>query len=153
MPSNSSGKVDVTGASSKIASEWTALSESAKAEYQAKAKELKKAYDAEYRKWFEALDADTIKLIEKATGKKVAVPGGKAASKKEKAEAARLAGQPPRPVTAFFEYLDTFRNGDGKGLGVTELAKKAGEEWKAMVEEEKQVSTASCPASVGRRVA
>lgn len=140
MPTDSAGKVDVTTAAAKISQEWTALSESAKGEYQTKAKDLKKAFDAEYKSWYDALDVETLKMMEKATGKKVAPPGGAKGSKARKVEEARAAGMPARPVTAFFEYLDTFRKGDGMGMGVTELAKKAGESWKGMVEEEKQVS-------------
>ena len=135
-----SGKAGITAASSKIAQEWNDLSSTLKDEYAAKAKGLKRTYDAEYRKWYESLDKDTIKAYEKASGKKVAQPGGRAANKKALDAKAKESGQPPRPLTAFFEYLETFRSGEGKGLGVVELAKKAGEEWKAMVDEEKQVS-------------
>lgn len=117
---------------------------------------MKKTYDAEYKAWYESLDKETIKAYEKATGKKVAAPGGKAGSKKARDELARQSGQPARPLTAFFEYLEHLRQGDGKGLGVVELAKKAGEEWKGMVEEEKKVRlyshvAASVSAGLGSR--
>lgn len=134
----SDGKLSVAHLASAMGSAWGALTQTAKDEYAVKAKELKKAFDVEYKKWYETLTPETIKAIEKASGKKVSLPGGRAAYKKE--QAARP-GNPGRPVTAFFEFLKEFRETEGKNLqGIKEAASKAGEKWRQMSEADKQVS-------------
>jgi dihydroxyacetone kinase len=127
-----------------MGSAWGALTQTAKDEYAAKAKELKKAFDVEYKKWYETLTPETIKAIEKASGKKVSLPGGRAAYKKE--QAARP-GNPGRPLSAFFEFLKEFREKEGKSLqDIKEVARKAGEKWRQMSDAEKQVSGRGCRA-------
>jgi hypothetical protein len=148
FPSNKSayttpdGKVSVQSMASAMGSAWSSLTQAAKDEYNAKAKDLKKAFDLEYRKWYDDLTPETIKAIEKESGKKVHLPGGKKAYRKELDS---RPGNPGRPVTAFFEYLSEFRESkEAKSLtgkdGITLIAKKAGEKWKAMSHEEKEVS-------------
>lgn len=140
----SDGKLSVAHLASAMGSAWGALTQAAKDEYASKAKELKKAFDVDYKKWYETLTPETIKAIEKASGKKVSLPGGRAAYKKE--QAARP-GNPGRPVTAFFEFLSEFREKEGKDLqGIKEVASKAGEKWRQMSDEDKQVSETDCRA-------
>ncbi|RSH88905.1 hypothetical protein EHS25_002567 [Saitozyma podzolica] len=130
------GKLSAAGLASAMGSAWGALTQTAKDEYAAKAKELKKAFDVEYKKWYETLTPETIKAIEKASGKKVSLPGGRAAYKKE--QAARP-GNPGRPLSAFFEFLKEFREKEGKSLqDIKEVARKAGEKWRQMSDAEKQ---------------
>lgn len=133
----SNGKVDFTAATNAISSDWANLSSTEKEKFSTQAKELKKAYDAEYKSWYDSLDKDTLKAIQVETGKKVSPPGGK---RGKRAEEDARPGNPGRPLTAFFEFLNTVKEGEGKDLGVVERAKLAGEKWKAMAEQEKEVS-------------
>jgi hypothetical protein len=120
-----------------MGSAWAALTADDKQTYTDKAKAAKKAFDAEYKTWHSGLDAATIEAIEASTGKKLAIPGGK----KGKAQAEReRPGNPGRPLTAFFEYMNEFRHGEGTGLPMTDLARQAGEQWRSMSDADKQVS-------------
>lgn len=117
---------------------WSELTETAKAEYTQQAKDLKVAYNKEYKSFLEGLSDDSIKAIEGATGKKLRIPGGKAARKREIAE---QGGGPRKPMTAFFEFMQSFREKEGKdGMPATEVAKQAGDKWRNMSEDDKQVS-------------
>jgi hypothetical protein len=85
----------------------------------------------------DGLSDDSIKAIEGATGKKLRIPGGKAARKREISAAE---GGPRKPMTAFFEFMQSFREKEGSGMAVTEVAKQAGDKWRNMSEDDKQVS-------------
>jgi hypothetical protein len=125
---------------SQVGSAWSELTETAKAEYNTQAKELKTAYDKEYRSFLEGLSDDSIKAIESATGKKLRIPGGKAARKQEMHKAA---GGPRKPMTAFFEFMQDHREKEmakGEHVKATDVAKQAGDKWRNMSESDKQVS-------------
>ena len=47
--------------------------------------------------------------------------------------------KPKRPLSAFFEFMLDHRQQYGGGAGITELAKEAGEKWKALSPQEKEV--------------
>lgn len=132
------GKIDLPTVSSAMSAAWSALTGTDKQSYNDRAKELKKAYDAEYRKWYNALEPEEIKAIEKDTGKKISPPGGKRGKKQEDRD---RPGNPGTPITAFFEYLKELREGpEGQGVSVAEVAKKGGESWRQMSEDDKKVS-------------
>jgi hypothetical protein len=116
---------------------WNELTETAKEEYTKQAKDLKVAYDKEYRSFLEGLSDESIQAIESATGKKLRIPGGKKARKQE---LNRAAGSPGKPLTAFFEFMNDFREKEAAGEKVTVVAKRAGEKWSSMSDSDKQVS-------------
>ena len=138
------GKATLGRITQAVSEAWKNLSESQKETYNAAAKEAKKAYDSTYKSFYESLSPETKKAIEKATGKKLSVPGGKLRAKQALRE---QPGYPGAPLTAFFEYLKDLREGgtvDTAGLEASEanlaVAKEAGNRWKAMSDSEKQVS-------------
>lgn len=144
-PSSTTGKLSMRDVANQMGAAWQELADSARGEYTKQAKELKTAYDKEYRSFLDGLSDDSIKAIEKATGKKLRVPGGR---KARKAELSRASGSPGKPLTAFFEFMKEFREKeDASGFEgrekQIELSKRAGEKWKNMSEGDKQVSTRS----------
>jgi hypothetical protein len=122
---------------------WAELTETAKAEYAKQAKELSAAYTKEYKSFYDNLTPETIKAMEAASGKKLRYPGGKKAKGQELRD---RAGNPGKPLTAFFEFLKAQRETEGKPTeegkdsAVVAQAKRAAEKWNQLSDAEKQVS-------------
>ena len=72
------------------------------------------------------------------------VRGEKKERKQKKTKKTKLAGQPKRPMSSYFLWMNANRENikkDNPGAGIGEIAKKAGELWKAL--SDKSVSTYS----------
>lgn len=131
------GKFDLKTVSTAMSNAWSALTSNDKQTYSDRARDLRKTFDTEYKKWYNELDAETIKSIEAATGKKLAPPGGKKAKLQAQRE---RPGNPGQPLTAFFEFMREFRQSNSDGKAGSAVAKEAGEAWRQMSEDDKQVS-------------
>jgi hypothetical protein len=87
------------------------------------------------------LSKEDIKAIEKFTGIGVRVPGGKGASRKRIKEEEKGQGAPERPLTGFFLYMKELRGkGEDKEMSAQEFVKQSAERWRAMSQDDKQVS-------------
>ncbi|KAK4689298.1 hypothetical protein P7C73_g808, partial [Tremellales sp. Uapishka_1] len=138
-----SGKLSLTSLAKAAGTAWNALPATDKAPYLKNAAELKESFNKLYKEFYQSLSPETKKSLERQLGKKLVVPGGKVASRK--LEAGRT-GNPGKPLGAFFVFLKELRESgdvDLDGLGGQErtvaIAKRGGEKWKAMSEEEKLV--------------
>jgi flagellar biosynthesis GTPase FlhF len=141
-----SGKIDLSEATKAAGAEWKGMSDEAKTKYVAAAKDLKSQYEVTYREFFNSLSDIQRKAIEKKTGKKLPPPGGKRAVKDA---IKNMPGNPGRPSTPFFLFLseekpDIMRLLEEKGVEGSQviglLGKEAGRRWRALTEEQKQVS-------------
>ena len=68
--------------------------------------------------------------------------GEKKERKQKKTKKTKLAGQPKRPMSSYFLWMNATRETikkDNPGAGIGEIAKKAGELWKEL--SDKSVST------------
>jgi hypothetical protein len=135
--------------SKKIGQEWSDLQTSNPArveELQAQAKAESAKYDREYREWYFARTPAERATVEKATGKRIRFPGGRAKYRRDLRD---RPGNPGRPTSSFFEFLRSLQPGllqtpdiaNKEGiLKYQEMAKIAAERWRAMSTEEKDVS-------------
>lgn len=113
--------------------------------YNEAAKRATEKYKSDYKRYYESLPAGAAEDLG------LTAPGTKSLSASARNAAARKArGEPAKPQGSFFVFLHDFRKSDElrqmmerdgveNGAAVY-TAKKAGEKWAVMSEEEKQVS-------------
>lgn len=145
--SNPDGKVLVQDVTRGAAKEWSNLPQSEVERFQQQAKAARAAWESEYSEFYESLTPEIIKALEKKTGKKISPPGGVA---KAKLELKNRPGNPGRPASSFFEYVKSIRSELEQDPRVSELHEPlqrtrqvaiiAGERWKTLSQEEKDVS-------------
>eukprot|EP01062_Namystynia_karyoxenos_P077869 TRINITY_DN7935_c0_g1_i2.p1 TRINITY_DN7935_c0_g1~~TRINITY_DN7935_c0_g1_i2.p1 ORF type:complete len:248 (+),score=139.01 TRINITY_DN7935_c0_g1_i2:71-745(+) len=139
---------------------WAVLGEEDKARYQAQAKELKEKYDADfekfkqtssYQEWLQAKkDAKGAKEAKKeakeakkeAKEAKLAEKRDREEGKGKKAKRVRAEGEPKRPQSAYFLWMNAEGRAQAKAqnpaASLGEVGKIAGELWKGKTAEEKQ---------------
>ncbi|KAL4266328.1 HMG box domain-containing protein [Pleurotus pulmonarius] len=109
---------------------WRALSEAEKEPFLKQAQVLREEYRKKREEYFENNDPKILKAINK---KRVAKGHNKLRNH-------RPAGQEPRPLSAYFRFMREFRyTSEASHLGGVAAARTAGERWRAMSEEEKDV--------------
>ncbi|WWD17100.1 hypothetical protein CI109_101537 [Kwoniella shandongensis] len=137
------GKLDMRSLTSSAGTAWSNLSSSEKQSYESQASEAKRSYEKAYQAFWESTTPETRDAIKKATGKEVKPPGGKKAFKQS---VAARAGNPGKPLTAFFGFAKDVRDegrvavpGHLEGNERQQfIAKETGNLWKALSESEKQ---------------
>lgn len=157
------GKLDITSMSRAIGQAWSDLQTSDPArveELQAQTKAETAEFDKVYKEWFFERSLAERNVIEKATGRRLAFPGGRANFRRD---LRHRPGNPGRPSSSFFEYLrsiqpELMEHPDVAGKrgieGHQAAAKIAAERWRGLPEEEKAVSARGGRAdgSNGRRL-
>lgn len=124
-PASGKSVVDVTAITTAVGAEWKSLSPAERARIDELAEKAKAQYEKDLAKWQDSLTPDAIRRqnLYYAHQRKL----GKSVPSNLKDPAA-----PKRPPGAFFLYVQHLRENGHDHLPVQELAKLAGERWKAM---------------------
>eukprot|EP01062_Namystynia_karyoxenos_P077868 TRINITY_DN7935_c0_g1_i1.p1 TRINITY_DN7935_c0_g1~~TRINITY_DN7935_c0_g1_i1.p1 ORF type:complete len:233 (+),score=117.72 TRINITY_DN7935_c0_g1_i1:92-700(+) len=124
---------------------WAVLGEEDKAVYQNQAKDLKEKYDAEMEKFKKTDDyqryVEAKKEVKTAKAAKQADKRDREeAEKPKKAKRVRAEGEPKRPQTAFFLWLNAEGRAQAKvknpSASIGEVGKIAGDIWKDMADKQ-----------------
>ncbi|BEI86796.1 hypothetical protein CcaverHIS002_0701420 [Cutaneotrichosporon cavernicola] len=141
------GKLDITQLSRTIGTAWSDLqvSDPAKVErMKAQAKVDQEAFEKAYGDWYFARTPAERTVVEKALGRRLQFPGGRAAFNRDLRD---RPGNPGRPSSSFFEYLRSLQpelknHPDIAGKPGIEshqaIAKIAAERWRTLPEAEKE---------------
>jgi high mobility group protein B3 len=126
---------------------WKAMPEAAKKPFEARAAELKKDYEKQMEAFLAAGGVKGKRRAEKAEAKAAKTGRGE---KKARKEARASSGQPKKPQTAYFLYLNDNREAIQKELGskaLPQVTKLAAERWKALGEAQKKPYEAKAAAA------
>lgn len=122
--------LDIAKLAKRMGEQWKSLSESEQAPYREESRKAREVYHEAMEKWRSSLTAEDIKRqraynlnSRKTGGRRTAVP--------------RAPGQPVRPVSAFFRFLEARRR-EGNFVGrANEASQSAAADWRTMTPEER----------------
>ena len=123
-----------------IAKDWRNLSPADKKKYVDAAEANRQATAKEYRKFYYSLEPQQRIDIERILDRKLRVPGAKVSLRRELEV---NAGAPPLALTDYFLYVKDQRSKGPAHTSVEstrDFAKRCGEQWKTLSDEEKAVS-------------
>lgn len=162
---NADGGVKANEVAKELGRRWNALSDEEKKPYAERFKSDSETYHKAYKRYYDSLTADQIDTLNKVLARPLPLPLGAAGSNATRGEQKRarreLTGEPPKGLSGFLKFMEEFRNGDElkrmiEQEGITNgqkaqifAAKKGGEKWNTMSDEDKQVS-ATTPMAVAQ---
>ncbi|KAJ9094148.1 hypothetical protein QFC20_006978 [Naganishia adeliensis] len=138
------GKIDSHEVARFTGAKWNALSESDKKPYEELSKRATEKYKSDYKRYYESLSEDQVHSLGLDSP---ALKGLKKSARNAVNRKAR--GQPAKPSGSFFVFMHDFRKSDElkemmerdgveKAQRSIYAAKKAGEKWGVMSDEEKK---------------
>ncbi|KAF9465899.1 hypothetical protein BDZ94DRAFT_1296099 [Collybia nuda] len=120
------GKDTLMAMAVKAGENWRALSDEEKATYTTRYRAERDKYKEELGEWFKQADPSTVRELNKKAKRKLRAP--------------KLPGEPRRPPTAFFLYLQERRDQQtsiDNAIAMRDIAIEAGKGWRDMTAEQK----------------